>query len=122
MSPDSLSRRDFTVAMFAGAGSLLLPRGVRTPESASTSQSDVMVAMRDGVRLATDVYSPADPGRYPVILERTPYNKTAPSRSERTPSNPTPLSRARVADFFVERGYVVATSARATNLATYSGP
>jgi hypothetical protein len=41
---------------------------------------DVMVPMRDGVRLSTDVYRPARSGvavegRFPVILERTPYNK-----------------------------------------------
>jgi putative CocE/NonD family hydrolase len=41
---------------------------------------DVMVPMRDGVRLATDVHLPARnsvaaEGRFPVILERTPYNK-----------------------------------------------
>ena len=41
---------------------------------------DVMVPMRDGVRLATDVHLPARegvaaPGRFPAILERTPYNK-----------------------------------------------
>lgn len=70
--------------------------------------SDQMVRMRDGVRLATDVYLPANDGtRYPVILERTPYDKTAPSRSERTPSNPTPLGRAQVAEFFVQAGYAV---------------
>ena len=39
-----------------------------------------MVTMRDGVRLATDVYRPARKGsavdgKFPVILERTPYNK-----------------------------------------------
>ena len=33
----------------------------------------VRVPMRDGVMLATDVYRPAAPGRYPVILQRTPY-------------------------------------------------
>ena len=31
------------------------------------------VAMRDGVMLATDVYLPPVPGRYPVIVQRTPY-------------------------------------------------
>jgi len=41
---------------------------------------DVMVPMRDGVRLATDVYHPAKDGKpvegkLPVILERRPYNK-----------------------------------------------
>lgn len=70
--------------------------------------SDVMVPMRDSVRLATDIYVPVGQGtRFPVILERTPYDKTAPSRSERTATNPTPKSRAEVADFFVRRGYVV---------------
>jgi hypothetical protein len=34
-----------------------------------------MVAMRDGTRLATDVYLPAREGSFPVILLRTPYNK-----------------------------------------------
>jgi len=57
----------------------------------------VMVAARDGVKLATDVYRPAKnglpvDGRFPTILQRTPYNK------ERD---------AALADFFVPRGYVV---------------
>ena len=34
----------------------------------------VMVAMRDGARMAADVYYPKAPGRYPVIFSRTPYN------------------------------------------------
>ena len=80
------------------------------PQRAPAVLSDVMVPMRDGVRLATDVYLPAAPGRgakFPVILERTPYNKSAPSRSERTPAVAAPKSRAEVAEFFVARGYVV---------------
>jgi hypothetical protein len=41
---------------------------------------NVMVPMRDGVRLATDIYFPAQDGvrlagKFPAILERTPYNK-----------------------------------------------
>src|SRR5712664_1149084 len=40
---------------------------------------NVMVAARDGVRLATDVYVPGHggttPGRFPTVVERTPYNK-----------------------------------------------
>lgn len=35
----------------------------------------VMVPMRDGVRLATDVYLPFTNGSHPVILGRTPYGK-----------------------------------------------
>ena len=42
--------------------------------------SNVMIPMRDGVRLATDIYIPAldgqpASGKFPVILERTPYDK-----------------------------------------------
>ena len=58
---------------------------------------DVMVPMRDGVSLATDIYFPASDGRradgkFPVLLERTPYNK-------RRPGNVTD------GKFFARRGY-----------------
>jgi predicted acyl esterase len=35
----------------------------------------VMVPMRDGVRLATDVYLPAGNGPWPAVAHRTPYNR-----------------------------------------------
>jgi putative CocE/NonD family hydrolase len=35
----------------------------------------VLIPMRDGVRLAANVYLPQDTARLPVILERTPYGK-----------------------------------------------
>ena len=46
-----------------------------------TSSNDVRVAMRDGVPLATDIYLPTQNGtvlaeKLPVILTRTPYNKS----------------------------------------------
>lgn len=34
----------------------------------------VMIPMRDGVRLSTDIYRPKGDGKHPVILSRTPYN------------------------------------------------
>jgi putative CocE/NonD family hydrolase len=34
-----------------------------------------MIPMRDGTRLATDLYAPDSGGRFPLVLERTPYNK-----------------------------------------------
>ena len=45
-----------------------------------TVMKDVMVATRDGVKLATDVYLPTEDGvivkeKLPVILTRTPYSK-----------------------------------------------
>src|SRR5712692_9282954 len=36
---------------------------------------NIMVPMRDGVKLATDVYRPAEVGQWPVLLTRVPYNK-----------------------------------------------
>src|SRR5687767_7033806 len=45
-------------------------------------EKDVMVAMRDGVKLSTDIYRPIQSDgspvreKLPVILTRTPYNKT----------------------------------------------
>ncbi len=71
-------------------------------------ERDVMIPARDGVRLATDIYRPKSKGPVPVILERTPYDKTATSRSERTATDPAPHSRADVASYFVEQGYAVA--------------
>jgi uncharacterized protein len=38
-------------------------------------QSNVPFEMRDGTLLRADVYRPEGPGKYPVILVRTPYNK-----------------------------------------------
>ena len=40
-----------------------------------TEQVGVMAPMRDGTRLACDVYRPADTWKYPVLLLRTPYNR-----------------------------------------------
>lgn len=73
-------------------------------------ERDVMVTMRDYVRLATDIYRPAHAGsgvQLPVILERTPYDKTADSRGEIDSGAAQPLSRAEVAAYFVGHGYIV---------------
>jgi len=39
------------------------------------SEKNVMVPMRDGIKLATDIYRPASDGKFPVILVRIPYDK-----------------------------------------------
>jgi putative CocE/NonD family hydrolase len=76
-------------------------------------ESNIRVAVRDGVRLATDVYRPARagkaaPGRFPVILERTPYGRNVTSFRDITQANPkTPKTRAEVAAVYVKQGYVV---------------
>jgi uncharacterized protein len=76
----------------------------RTP---MTVERDIMVPARDGVGLATDVYRPPGIGPFPAILERTPYDKAAPSRSERTAAIAAPRSREEVAAYFVAHGYAV---------------
>ena len=68
--------------------------------------------MRDGILLSTDVYLPgswaSDEGRaLPAILERTPYDKSGVSRSERTLANPAARTRRQVAEYFASRGFAV---------------
>jgi len=38
-------------------------------------EENIMVPMRDGVKLATDIYRPAQQGQWPVLVTRLPYNK-----------------------------------------------
>ena len=54
------------------------------------------VRMRDGVELSADIYRPDQPGRFPVILSRTPYTKTG-------------NSILKIARFFAADGYVFVT-------------
>ena len=39
-------------------------------------ERNVAVPMRDGTVLRADVFRPEPEGRYPVLLSRTPYNKS----------------------------------------------
>ena len=75
-------------------------------------ESNLKVTTRDGVRLATDVYRPARAGRvaegrFPVILERTPYGRDVTSFRDITAADPRPKTRAQVAEYYVRHGYVV---------------
>lgn len=47
-----------------------------------TVERDVPVTMRDGVVLAADVYRPSGSGEFPVLIERTPYNKAESSETK----------------------------------------
>jgi uncharacterized protein len=76
-----------------------VPSGVLLPAKYRVrSVRDVLSPMRDGVLLAMDLVRPDAPGRFPVILMRTPYNKV---RSLRSRSRP-------LVDEMGRRGYVVA--------------
>ena len=56
-------------------------------------EKNVMLSMRDGVKLSTDIYKPSVPGKYPAILLRTPYAKDMSELKAR---------------FYARRGYVFA--------------
>ena len=53
----------------------LLFLGLALSSPAVASHQEVMVPMRDGVKLATNVFLPEGEGPWPVVLSRTPYNK-----------------------------------------------
>src|SRR5215831_8310984 len=61
-----------------------IPEGVKFEKNA-------LVPMRDGERLAADVYRPDREGKFPVLLSRTPYNKDG---------------QRALASFFAQNGYV----------------
>src|SRR5579863_4678482 len=106
MLPDHRTLRGWTILGLVAPASLALGfwrpgRLVRSLLSQEGNRyevivsRDVMIPMRDGVRLATDVYRPGSnglpaAGKFPVIMERTPYGKAG----------------AGWAAYFVSRGYV----------------
>jgi len=60
-------------------------RFTRPTDAADYERREVMVAMRDGVKLFTVILVPRGAQRLPIILTRTPYN--ASKRAERAVSN-----------------------------------
>lgn len=71
-----------------------------------TVERDVMIAMRDGVRLSTDIYRPAGvEGPLPVLLERTPYDKRGTSHADCSLADPVPRSKPEIAIAFARLGY-----------------
>jgi len=89
--------------LLAGSAAFLLllltlhaQQRVPVDPSSYVVEKNVMVPMRDGVRLAADLYFPARngvrlEGKFPAIMERTPYNKDGSSGW---------------ATYYVTRGYV----------------
>lgn len=73
-----------------------------------TRLENVMVTMRDGVRLATDIYLPperASGDRHPVLLERTPYDKRGTNDGDFTLVDRTPRAKPDIARQFAASGY-----------------
>ncbi|MBP1636350.1 MAG: hydrolase, CocE/NonD family [Acidobacteria bacterium] len=79
--------------LFLLIGLPLLAQGPQPAPGPQAVQAEtgVRVPMRDGVALVCDVYRPAAPGRFPVLLTRTPYNR----------------KDAQTGTFLASHGYVV---------------
>ena len=109
---NGISRRD-VAKLGIGLGVMPFANEAKAAEAYEVVlEAKIMVPMRDGIKLATDVYRPAQNGKalagpFPVILERTPYGRNHVSRSEISVAEPKPKSRAEVAAFFARTGYVV---------------
>ncbi len=63
------------------------------PLAADAQPVTATAAMRDGVKLAADVYLPAGAGKFPVLVSRSPYGKGG---------------ERKTAEFFAQNGYVFA--------------
>jgi uncharacterized protein len=55
---------------------LLVPPHVRGQTYSITAEHNATATMRDGTKLRADIYRPAAEGKFPVLLVRTPYDKT----------------------------------------------
>src|SRR4051794_11655322 len=101
-----MSSRNFHHFIRFAALFLLIPRlGLaqaprvekRAAEFEVRIEKNVMIAVRDGTRLAADIYRPTKEGapvqgRLPTLLTRTPYDKNGAAGDAR---------------YYAERGYVV---------------
>lgn len=65
----------FTRSLFAIAIAIALPKSAYTAPLEVTVERNVKVTMRDGVSLRADIYRPKQDGRFPTLLQRTPYDK-----------------------------------------------
>ena len=81
-----------------GSPNLVWPQYDRPADYTATTgpdDTDVPITMSDGVILRANVRRPDVPGRYPVIVELTPYNKNG--------------AVAQAYDYLVARGYIQVT-------------
>src|SRR5947207_13125049 len=69
----------------------------RPAQYGTVTDKDVPITMSDGVKLYSDVIRPDTPGRYPVLVEQTPYNKSVVDSSTSFGDHP----------YFAQRRYVV---------------
>ena len=68
--------RQFFLALFVFSSALIYAQSdiVQQLEDIAIAETRIMVPMRDGVRLCTDIYRPKTDKAVPIIFSRTPYN------------------------------------------------
>jgi uncharacterized protein len=80
------------------------------PQYGMAVDRDVFIPVRDGVRMAVDIYRPDAPGKFPVLLAQSPYGKD--TQMFETPPQPFGKSifEASIecgdACYYAQRGYV----------------
>lgn len=94
----TVMRAGIRAGMLAGCALLGLSTQMCAAADSMRPQFDVRIPMRDGVELSTDLWMPAKPGKYPVILMRTPYLKTETEW----------LKAPELGELFTRHGYVLA--------------
>ena len=85
----------WVLLLISATSVLILPQGSTNSRSHFLLQRNAPVRMRDGLVLRADVLRPAEKGKFPVLVYRTPYGKDAAQREYTT------FKHA------VDRGYVV---------------
>jgi len=90
----------FRAALRSGAAILAIAALVGTARAQPVTCDVEWAPMRDGTVLATEVYLPGEPGPHPVIMTRTPYN--------RSPAAPLAASNCANAQmiYFAQHGFV----------------
>ncbi|CAM5515414.1 CocE/NonD family hydrolase [Mycolicibacterium aubagnense] len=75
-NPLLLARSLIPTATTLAAAITAFPAWSAEQSCSVTVDRDVPARMRDGTALLADVYRPTEPGTYPVLLMRLPYNKS----------------------------------------------
>ncbi len=104
----------FTEILIPEVMASMVPEGfpvdkLSKPEYKVKVDKDVFIEMRDGVRVAVDVYRPDAPGAFPALYASSPYQKDL----YWLPAVPTfHMRETNKIEWFVERGYVAGTRVR----------
>jgi predicted acyl esterase len=82
---------------------------VSKPQYRVKEEKNIFITMRDGVRLAADIYRPDAQGKFPALLSMSPYGKDVQKlKSPVGPLSPVRGNGGQEAgdtDYFVTRGY-----------------